>query len=100
MSEKKSATNLLTQLRQYFPQLKEKYHINTLELFGSYVRGEQTESSDLDILVSFHETPSLLTFVALEGELADLLNLEVDLVMKDSLKPALENRILQEAIAL
>ena len=53
--------------------------------------------SDLDLLVTFSETPGLFAFVALENHLSDVLGIEVDLVMKDSLKPNIGERILAEA---
>jgi len=67
-------------------------------VFGSYVRSEQNMNSDLDLLVTFKEIPSLLTFIAIENYLSDLLGIKVDLVMKDSLKPKIGQRILREAI--
>jgi uncharacterized protein len=77
-------------LRQHLPQLRAQYHVDTLQTFGSYVRAEQTAASDLDLLVTFTETPSLLEFIALENYLSDLLGVKVDLVMASALKPALE----------
>ncbi|MBP7120825.1 MAG: nucleotidyltransferase family protein [Methanolinea sp.] len=89
-------------LRQHIPALSEKYGIQSLELFGSYVRGEQKRGSDIDILVEFHPNRSLtlFTFVRLEQELSDLLGMKVDLVEKGSLKPGLRNRIIQEAVPI
>ena len=78
--------------------LAERYNVETLEVFGSYVRSEQKKDSDLDILVTFKEAPSLLTFIAIENYLSDLLGVNVDLVMKDSLKPKIGKNILREAI--
>jgi len=78
--------------------LAERYSVETLEIFGSYVRSEQKKDSDLDILVTFKEVPSLLTFIAIENYLSDLLEVKVDLVMKDSLKPKIGGQILREAI--
>jgi uncharacterized protein len=72
--------------------------VETLEVFGSYVRSEQNKDSDLDILITFKEVPSLLTFIGIENYLSDLLEVKVDLVMKDSLKPKIGQRILREAI--
>ena len=85
-------------LRQRLPHLREKYHVDTLQTFGSFVRAEQTAASDLDLLVTFTETPSLIEFIALENYLADLLGVKVDLVMASALKSALEKIILDETI--
>jgi len=98
MTVKRSLETLLELLRQQAPFLAEHYGVETLEVFGSYVRGEQKTGSDLDILVMFREAPSLLTFIAIENHLSDLLDIKVDLVMKDSLKPAIEKNVLREAV--
>jgi len=90
--------NILDILRQQIPMFAERYSVETLEVFGSYVRSEQKKDSDLDILVPFKEDPSLLTYIAIENYLSDLLGIKVDLVMKDSLKPKIWQQILQEAI--
>ena len=47
--------------------LAERYSVEKLEVFGSYVRSEQKKDSDLDVLVTFNEEPSLLTFIAIEN---------------------------------
>ena len=68
-----------------------------VELFGSFVRGDDCEGSDLDLLVTFDEVPTLFEFLEIENYLSDELGIKVDLVMKDSLKPAIGKRILEEA---
>ena len=98
MARAHSLKQLLETLHQQIPMLVERYSVEELEVFGSYVRAEQKEDSDLDILVTFKEAPSLLTFIAIENYLSDLLGVQVDLVMKDSLKPAIGKNILREAI--
>ena len=94
MARKRSLENILDILRQQIPILAERYNVETLEVFGSYVRSEQKKDSDLDILVTFKEDPSLLTYIAIENYLSDLLGIKVDLVMKDSLKPKIGQQIL------
>jgi uncharacterized protein len=98
MARKLSLEKILEILRQQIPMLTERYSVDTLEVFGSYVRSEQKKDSDLDILVTFKKVPSLLTFIAMENYLSDLLGVKVDLVMKDSLKPKIGQQILREAI--
>jgi len=97
MERKHSLESLLKILHQQIPVLAERYSVETLEVFGSYVRDEQRQDSDLDILVTFKEDPSLLTYIAIENYLSDLLGIKVDLVMKDSLKPKIGEQILSEA---
>ena len=97
MPQKKRLEKFKLILHQQLPLLKEQYSVATLEVFGSYVRHEEKKSSDLDVLVTFTKTPSLLKFIRLENHLSDVLEVKVDLVMKDSLKPAIGKRILKEA---
>ncbi len=92
--------DLIEILRQELPELKRKYRVENLEVFGSYVRGEEREGSDLDLLVEFSEIPGLFKFIELENYLSDKLGVKVDLVMKDSLRPAIGERILSEARAI
>jgi predicted nucleotidyltransferase len=89
-------------LRQHLPQVQQKYRVRQLGIFGSFVRGEQTENSDIDVLVEFDPSArfGLLTFCQLENDLSDILQRKVDLVMKDGLKPHIGERILQEVIYL
>ncbi len=94
----------LEEIKQWFVQhkslLKERYNVRELGIFGSYVRREQTETSDVDVLVEFSETPSLLKFVNLENYLSDNLEVKVDLVHKSGLKPRIGERILAEVVYL
>jgi predicted nucleotidyltransferase len=86
--------DIRTQLRAELPTLRERYDVDRLGICGSYVRGEQTEDSDLDLLVTFTETPGLIEFVGLEHHLEDVLGLSVDLGTPEGLKegpPAAEN---------
>jgi hypothetical protein len=85
--------DIRNRLQAEMPTLRERYHVERLGICGSYVRGEQTEGSDLDLLVTFTETPGLLEFVGLKHYLEDTLGLSVDLGMPDALKegPAADN---------
>jgi predicted nucleotidyltransferase len=87
-------------LRQHLPELSRKYGVETLGIFGSRVRTDQSPESDLDLLVTFSTPPGLLAFIELEQYLSDLLGVEVDLVMKSALKPTIGKRILSEVIPL
>ncbi len=97
----KDLTLLLRQLHSLLPDLRARYGVRSLGVFGSYVRGEQEPGSDLDLLVEFDDRPlSLFDFVRLENEVSDALNLKVDLVEKRALKPYIGQRILAEVIAV
>jgi predicted nucleotidyltransferase len=85
-------------LRGELPVLAQRYGVESMAIFGSYVRSQQRADSDLDILVTFHRAPTLLRFIELENHLSDLLGVKVDLAMRDSLKPAIGRRVLSEAV--
>jgi predicted nucleotidyltransferase len=55
-------------------------------IFGSFARGDNKEGSDIDILVEFKESPSLLTLIRLENDLSEILGIKVDLVTTGALK--------------
>lgn len=97
---KKELDEILLTLRKLLPYICEKYEVTSIEVFGSYVRNQQRINSDLDVLVSFSKVPSLLKFIRLKNYLSDNLELNVDLVMKDSLKPRIGRNILNESIAI
>lgn len=81
-------------------ELKKKFKVKTIGVFGSYVRGEQKRSSDVDILVEFEEPIGLFEFMDLEDYLSELLGVKVDLVSKKALKPHIGEHILQEVIMI
>ena len=83
-------------LKNYKTVLEEKYHVYNLGIFGSYVRNEQADGSDVDILVDFTAPISLFEFIDMEEELSQLLHIKVDLVSRNALKPYIGKRILSE----
>ncbi|MGB3786410.1 MAG: nucleotidyltransferase family protein [Phormidesmis sp.] len=80
--------------------LQANYSIQEVGIFGSYARQEQTEESDIDVLVEFAEIPGLLKFINLENYLSDNLGVKVDLVHKKGLKPHVGKRVLAEVVYL
>ena len=90
---------ILSTLRQQLPFLRTQYDVHLLGVFGSFRRGEQTPTSDLDLLVAFRETPGLLKYIELEHYLSDLVGIKVDLVMGDALKSRIGEHA-QEEVAL
>ncbi|MCH7528668.1 MAG: nucleotidyltransferase family protein [Candidatus Marinimicrobia bacterium] len=92
---------IVEKLRQYLPELEQHYQVKSLGVFGSWARGEQRKGSDLDVLVEFGENgPTLLGFVHLENYLSELLGIKIDLVEKDTLKPEIGRRILEEVLSI
>lgn len=91
---------VLAKLRRLQPDLRRRYPIKEMGVFGSYARDEQTADSDLDVLVDFDAPIGLFDFVGLQQELADHLGLTVDLVMKDAPAARVRDRILAEVVML
>ena len=85
-------------LSEHRAELRSTYKITEIGIFGSYIRGDQKRKSDIDILVQFDEPVSLLYLVDAEIYLSELLNIKVDLIPKEDLRPELKNRILKETV--
>ena len=87
-------------LAALLPELRTRYGVRSLSLFGSYARGEQTPESDLDLLVEFDEVPGLFAFSEMQYSLEDALGLRVDLFTRPMLKPRLAPRIDRDLVAV
>ncbi len=87
-------------LKAHKQELREKYKVKEIGIFGSFVRGEEKRRSDVDILVEFEEVPDLLTFIEIETYLEKLLKKKVDLVRRGAIRPELKERILSEVMAV
>ncbi len=79
-------------------KIHEQYGVSNLEMFGSYVRGEQREDSDVDVLVEFDREVSLLDVSGLQVYLSEQLDAKVDVVLRRSVRKELQNTIFSEAI--
>lgn len=95
-----SLDEVLAKLREHSPSLRVRYGVSRLWLFGSYARNEQTQDSDLDVLIEFAETPGMFKFVRLERELSELLDIKVDLVTPGALKPNVSRRVLNQVVVV
>lgn len=84
-------------LQRFKPILKEKFKVKEIGIFGSCVRGEESEESDVDILVEFYE-PIGWEFIDFKEFLEEILGKEVDLVTVRALKPQLKDKILKEVV--
>ena len=82
-----SREHILEQLRQAKAELENKYHVRSMALFGSYSRNEQTEASDVDVLVDFQPPISGFKYVDFAESLETRLGLPVDVVIADGVKP-------------
>ncbi|MEE8167449.1 MAG: nucleotidyltransferase family protein [Candidatus Hydrothermarchaeales archaeon] len=100
MKGKNTLTEIMDIFKKYEKELNRRYGIKKIGIFGSYLRSEAGEESDLDILVEFEQDVDigLLKFVEIENYLSDLLGVKVDLVEKSALKPRIGRRILKEVV--
>jgi len=89
----KSSFEIENKLKELKPVLLRKYFVDKIGYFGSYSRNEQSENSDIDILVSFKK-PLGWEFFDLQELLENELNLKVDLVSEKALKKQLKQIIL------
>ncbi len=87
---------IIERVRSIKPSLCEQYHITRIGIFGSVLRDDYSEKSDIDILVEFSEPPGLFRFIEIENLLSDTLHAPVDLVEISGIKPRIKERILSE----
>ena len=81
-------------------ELQRGYGVASLALFGSYVRGEERDDSDLDVLVDFNRPIGMFGLVATERYMAEILGVRVDLVTRPALRRRIGRAILEEAVPL
>lgn len=85
-------------LNEHKNELTERFGVKSLALFGSVVRDEATEASDIDLLVDFNRPVGLFGLFALQDYREELLGCPVDLGTRDSLKPRIRSRVLAECV--
>lgn len=90
----------LEQIKEKAVPILKEAGVTRSSIFGSYVRGEQREDSDIDILVDFPKDKSLFDFVELQLKLEDALNKKVDLGEYTTLKSRIRNRVLNEQVQI
>ena len=91
---------ILRALRHHEATVKARYRVKELGLFGSFVRGEETATSDVDILVDFDTSATLFDLVGLALYLEDALACKVDVVPKRALRPELRAAVLREVVLI
>ena len=87
-------------IKQHRNILADRYGVAVVGIFGSYVRGEQEQKSDIDLLADILRPISLLEMVGAEIYLSEVLKMKVDLVPKRSVREELRNNILEEAVSI
>ncbi|HEV8578311.1 MAG TPA: nucleotidyltransferase family protein [Thermoanaerobaculia bacterium] len=94
------SSSILPKYREQILDLARSHGVRNVRVFGSQARGEGSESSDLDLLVTLGEGRSLLDLIGLKQDLEDLIRRPVDVVTDRALSPYLRERVLSEAIPL
>ena len=98
--ERKKLRDIEKLLKENKVLLTKQFKVKEIGIFGSVVRGEDKETSDVDILVEFEEPIGFFKFLELEEYLSDLIGRKVDLVSKKALKPRIGKHILKEVAFL
>ena len=99
MKEQLTRDKVLELLHKHVGEVKERFNVRSLGLFGSYAHNKPLKKSDIDILVEF-EQPSFDNYMDLKFFLEKLFQKKVDLVMVDTLKPRLKPLIMQEVLRI
>jgi predicted nucleotidyltransferase len=94
----KPKEEIIRTLKKELFHLREKFSVKTIGLFGSYARSEQTEESDIDLLVEFDKPVGFFKFIELEDHLSEKLGAKVDLVTPDALKPIIKPYVMEEVV--
>jgi hypothetical protein len=87
---------ILRELRRLKPEIQAKFKVKEIGLFGSIIRGEEREGSDIDVLVDFEDDASLFDLVGLALFLEERLKRKVDVVSKRALREELREPVLRE----
>ena len=96
----KTQTEVLQMLVHQKSSLLATYQIIRLGVFGFYARGEQTDDSDIDVLVEYEKAPSLWRLIELRDYLSELFAVKVDVVTTNGLKARIRESVLAEVIYL
>jgi len=79
-------------------ELRERFHVKRIGIFGSYARKEQKSVSDVDILVEFSRPVGFFKFIELNDYLEEVLGVKVDLTTENALKPRIRERVMKEVL--
>ena len=94
----KTRAEVLDTLRSLQGELKDRYHVLSIGIFGSYAREEQGEGSDIDVLVEFGPEADLFDFVGLSQYLEEKLGLNVDVVPNAALRPEFRTQVTRDLL--
>lgn len=90
----------IEEVKEKILPILQRHGVKKVGLFGSFVRDEMREDSDIDILVEIENDMGLLDFVGLKLEIEEALGMKVDLVEYSTIKPLLRERIMSEQVPI
>jgi len=93
---KKGNKYQIREIKRLFRGVLKKYGVKKAALFGSVIRGEDTDKSDIDLLIEFEGEKSLLDLVGLKLDLEELVGKKVDVITYKSIHPLLREKILSK----
>ncbi len=94
----KSLEEVKLQLQALKSTLNKRFKVETVDIFGSFARGEQNEKSDLDILVTYSEMVDFLLIARLRRYLRRKLHMKVDVISKEFLNKYIKEKVLEDAV--
>lgn len=92
--------DIVSQLRELRPIITARYKTSELGIFGSFIRGEQSASSDIDILAEFEDGADLFDLIGLTLYLEDIFQRKVDVVPKRALRLELRESVFREVVPI
>jgi len=96
----KTIENIKRIVKENKDLIAKEFKAEIIGVFGSYVRGEQSKRSDIDILVRFEERATLFDLVGLGDFLEEKLGIKVDIVSERAVRPELKEKILKEVVTI
>jgi len=90
----------INEIKRKILPILERYNVKRAGIFGSIVRGEENEESDIDVLVEIVGRMSLLDFAGLKLELEEALGKRIDLGEYSTIKPIIKEQILSEEVSI
>ena len=95
-----NAQDVLAKLRELKPTITARYKVREISLFGSFVRGEQGSSSDIDLLAEFEDNADLFDLMGLALYLEEIFERPVDVVPKRALRAELRESVLHQVVTV
>ena len=95
-----NAKDIVTKLKELKPTIAARYKVREISLFGSFVRGEQEASSDIDLLAEFEDNADLFDLIGLALYLEEIFQRQVDVVPKQALRAELRESVLQQVVTV